>query len=138
MAPGVLPVIRPGDPLEKGQTTIQAALVGGLSYTRPPRLGPAPKDSGRIINTILGRRLIGGDNEKFIQELFASVRISQAAKIDREPGDKDMMEGRILQDNDNGDTDYEPIKYYKYSCEYKLVVIEYFQIIWTVLNNGSH
>jgi hypothetical protein len=49
-----------------------------------------------------------------------------------------MMEGRILQDNDNGDTDYEPIKYYKYSCEYKLVVIEYFQIIWTVLNNGSH
>lgn len=65
MAPSVVPAIRANEPREKGQTTIQAALTGGLSYVRLPRPGPVPKDSGRIIDTVLGRRLIGGDNERF-------------------------------------------------------------------------
>ena len=127
MAPSSLLVIRQSDPLEKGQTTIQAALTGGLSYTRPPRPGPVPKDSGRIINTVFGRRLISGDNKKFVQELFAGIRISQAAETNREPGDKDIMEGRIPKDNDNRDVDYEPTKRYKYSRKHKLAAIEYFQ-----------
>jgi hypothetical protein len=77
MPPGIVPAVRPIEPLEKGQTTIQAALAGGPSYIRLPRPGPVLKESGRIIDTILGRRLIGGANEKFLQELFAGVRISQ-------------------------------------------------------------
>ena len=129
MVPGVVPTIRPTGPLEKGQTTIQAALAGGLSYLRPPRPGPVPKDSGRFVNTILGRRLIGGDNEKFVQELFTSIHISQATKTSREPGDKDIIKGRIPEDINDTDTDYEPTKHYKYNREYKLIIIEYFQII---------
>jgi hypothetical protein len=129
IAPSVLPVIRLGDPLEKGQTTIQAALAGGLSYTRSSRPGLAPKDSGYIINIILGKRLINGDNKKFVQELFIYVYISQAVKTNRESSDKDIMEGRILEDIDDTDTDYELTKCYKYSREYKLTTIEYFQII---------
>lgn len=83
MAPGVIPTIRPTGPLEKGQITIQAALAGGLSYLCPPRPGPVPKDSGRFVNTILGKWLIGGDNEKFVQELFAGIRISQETAIEK-------------------------------------------------------
>ncbi|PMD14958.1 hypothetical protein NA56DRAFT_358770 [Hyaloscypha hepaticicola] len=58
--------------IKKGQTTIQATLARGLSYIRQPRPGPVPKDSGRIIDIVLGKRLLGGDNEKLVQELFAS------------------------------------------------------------------
>jgi hypothetical protein len=55
---------------------------------RQPRLGPVLKDSGRIIDIVLGRRLLGGDNEKLVQELFASVRISQVVDSELgEPGD---------------------------------------------------
>jgi hypothetical protein len=66
MPPGIVPAIRTAEPLEKGQTTIQATLAGGLSFAPPPRPGPALKDSGRIINTIRDRRLIGGDNNRFV------------------------------------------------------------------------
>ena len=126
MAPSIIPTIRPTGPLEKGQTTIQAALAGGLSYLRPPRPGPVPKDSGRFVNTILGRRLIRGDNEKFVQELFTGIRISQAIETSKEPGNKDIINGRILKDIDNTNTDYELTKRYKYNREYKLITIEYF------------
>jgi hypothetical protein len=68
--------------------------------------------------------------------LFAGVRISQAT--DREPGDKDIVEGRILEEDDDGDADYEPTKRYKYSREHRLAAIEYFQTIWKVLDDGSH
>lgn len=76
MAPGIVPAVRPNEPLERGQTTIQATLARGLTFQRPPRPGPAAKDSSRILNTVRGRRLIGGDNERFVQELFTSVRLS--------------------------------------------------------------
>jgi hypothetical protein len=76
MPPSVVPVIRPAEPLEKGQTTIQASLARGLSYIRPPRPGPVPKDSSRITNTTRVRRLLGGANERFVQELFAGVRLA--------------------------------------------------------------
>ena len=112
MAPGVVPTIRPTGPLEKGQTTIQAALARGLSYLRSPRPSPVPKDSGRFVNTILGRRLIRGDNEKFVQELFTGIRISQAIETSKEPGNKDIIKGRILKDIDNTNTDYELTKCY--------------------------
>jgi hypothetical protein len=125
MPPGIVPAVRLAEPLEKGQTTIQAALTGGLSYIRPPRPGPTPKDSSRILNTILGRRLIGGDNEKFVQQLFAGIHISQA--IDSESSNRDIVEGQALEDNDEGDTDYEPTKRYKYNREHKLATIKYFQ-----------
>jgi hypothetical protein len=127
MPPGVMPAIRTAEPLEKGQTTIQAALARGLSFARQPRPGPAPKDSGRIINTIRGRRFIGGDNDRFVQELFAGVRLAQIA--DGEPGNKDIVKGRFEEednDGDDGEFEYMPTKRYKYSREYKLTAIKYF------------
>ena len=124
MAPGVVPSFRANAPIEKGQATIQAALSRGLSYMRPPCPGPVPKDSGRIIGTVLGRRLLNGDNEKLVQELFASIHISQA--VDSEPGDQDDLEGRFLVNDNDSEEDYSPSKCYKYTREYKLARIEYF------------
>ncbi len=139
MPSGIAPAIRPSKALEKGQTTIEAALAGGLSYTRPPRPGPVPKDSGRIINTQRGRRLLGGDNDRFVRELFASVRIAQTT--DSEPGDKDIVKGRFEEGNDSaddGEFEYISTKCYKYSREYKLIAIEYFQTTWKVFKDGLH
>ena len=131
-----MPAIRVNRPIEKGQTTIQAALAGALSYVRPPRPGPVPKDSGRVIGTVLGRRLIGGENERFVQELFAGVRISQV--VEGEPGDQDIVEGRIPIDDDDSEDNYYPSKRYKYSREHKLAAIEYFQTTWRALKDGSY
>ena len=77
-----MPSFHANAPVKKRQTTIQATLSKGLSYTRQPRPGLVLKDSDHIIDT-LGRRLLGGDNEKLVQELFASVYISQV--IDNKP-----------------------------------------------------
>jgi hypothetical protein len=43
MAPGVMPAVRLFTSLERGQTTIQIALNGGLIFKPPLRPGPAPK-----------------------------------------------------------------------------------------------
>ena len=64
-----------------------------------------------------------------MQELFISVYIAQVANTDKEPGDKDIIKGCILKGTDNCNINYEFIKCYKYSREYKLITIEYFQII---------
>jgi hypothetical protein len=77
MAP--TPRIRPNEPLEPGQTTILNTLNKGLALQRPPpapRQGPKQKPTGQS-NTVLGRRLVGGVNEKQVIELFALVRLSQ-------------------------------------------------------------
>ena len=61
---------------ERGQTTIFGAFNGGLGIQRPPpRPGPAPRASGQA-NTVRGRRLVGGQSEKDVLELFASVRFT--------------------------------------------------------------
>ena len=79
---------------------------------------------------MLGRRLLGGDNEKLVQELFASVHISQAVNSELgEPNNQNILEGRFLinnSNNSNNEKDYSPFKCYKYSREYKLIEIEYF------------
>jgi len=80
--------------MERGQSTITGTLNGGLSIQRPlPRPGPIPKASGQA-NTVLGRRLIGGQNEKQVVELFATVRLGQSE--DGEPGDIDIANGRLV------------------------------------------
>ena len=124
MAP--TPRIRPNDPLERGQATIIGTLNGNISIQRPPltpRPGPAPRSTGQA-NTVLGRRLIGGPNEKQVVELFATVRLTQTE--DGEPGDVDIANGRVILDEDEEDNDYVPSRRYAYSREHKLAAIDYF------------
>jgi len=45
-----------------------------------------PKPSGQS-NTILGRRLVGGENEKYVVKLFVIVRLAQ--EDNGEPGDNE-------------------------------------------------
>jgi hypothetical protein len=103
-------------------------LNGGISIQRPPpppRPGPALKSSSHS-QTILGRRLIGGLNEKQVAQLFATVRLEQ--NEDGEPGDLDLVNNTgVDEDLDDPDGDYIPTKRYSYSREHKLAAIEYFQ-----------
>ncbi len=125
------PRIRLDTPMERGQSTITGTLNGGLSIQRPlPRPGPIPKASGQA-NTVLGRRLIGGQNEKQVVELFATfatVRLGQSE--DGEPGDIDIANRRLVQEQDDEETDYVPSRRYAYSREQKLAAIDYFQTTW--------
>jgi hypothetical protein len=80
----------PNEPLEAGQTTIIGALNCGLSLARPPlppRPGKTPKRFGQS-DTVLGRRLVGGQNKKQVVELFATCRLAQSDAA--EPGDDDV------------------------------------------------
>jgi hypothetical protein len=73
---------------------------------------------------VLGRRLISGQNEKQVVELFATVRLVQSE--DSELGDIDIANGRFVQEEDNEETDYVPSRRYAYSREQKLAAIDYF------------
>jgi hypothetical protein len=123
----LVPQLRLDEPLERGQTTIFGALNGGLGIQRPlpPRPGLAPRASGQA-NTVLGRRLIGGQSKKDMLELFASVRLTQ--EEDGEPGDVDIINSRVIVDDDEqvNEVDYTPSKQYSYSREHKLAAIDYF------------
>jgi hypothetical protein len=84
-----------------------------------------PKPSGQS-NTVLGRRLIGGENEKYIVKLFATIRLTQ--EDDREPRDIDIANNKELLEEDDKDFEYMPSgKQYVYSREHKLAAIDYFQ-----------
>ena len=101
------PILRTNEPLERGQTTILGTLNGGLGIQRPPltpRAGPAPKASGQS-NTVLGRRLIGGTNERQVLELFVTVRLAQDDGVS-EPGDVDLTNSRFPE-LDKEDEDFE-------------------------------
>jgi hypothetical protein len=69
-----IPTARPNKPLERGQTTIFSTLNGAISLQRPAptRPGPVTKSTGQA-NTVLGRRLTGGPNEKQVIELLITV-----------------------------------------------------------------
>ena len=70
--------IRLEEPLERGQTTIFGTLNGRLSIQRPPpplRPSPIPKASSQS-NIVLGQRLIRGQLEKQVVELFAAIRLA--------------------------------------------------------------
>jgi hypothetical protein len=69
-----IPTVRPNKPLERGQTTIFSTLNGAISLQRPAptRPGPVTKSTGQA-NTVLGRRLTGGLNEKQVIELLITV-----------------------------------------------------------------
>lgn len=129
MAP--LPRLHAKEPLEAGQTTIFSTLNGGLSLVRPPpplRPGKAPKWSGQA-DTILGRRIVGGQNEKQVVELFATVRLAQSdnAKL----GDIDIANGiTTFEDDKEDEFEYIPRRRYAYSREHKLAAIDYFQTTW--------
>src|SRR5690348_9628908 len=98
------PRIRLNTPLERGQSTITSALRGGLGILRPILCpGPIPKASGQA-NTVLGQCLMGGLNKKNMVELFATVRLAQSE--DGEPGDIDIANGRIIQEDNEEETDY--------------------------------
>jgi hypothetical protein len=74
---------------------------------------------------VLGRRLIGGANEKQVAQLFASVRLSQYK--DGEPRDLDIVNNTgITNDLNNPEFKYMPTKQYSYSREHKLAAIDYF------------
>jgi hypothetical protein len=138
MAP--TPHIRPNEPLERGQTTIFGTLNGGISIQRPPlppRLGRVPKSTGQA-NMVLGRRLIGGLNEKQVLELFAIVRLTQ--NEDGEPRDTDIANGTIPLDEDEEEEEFEylPMKRYAYSREHKLAMIDYFQTTWKELKDSTY
>jgi hypothetical protein len=84
-----LPRVRQDEPLEPGQTTICNTLNGSLGLHRPnppPRPRRVLKPSGQS-NTILGRRLVGGENEKYVVKLFVTVCLAQ--EDNREPGDNE-------------------------------------------------
>ena len=70
-----IPTVRPNKPLERGQTTIFSTLNGALSLQRPAaptRPGPTTKSTGQA-NTVLGRRLTGGPNEKQVIKLLINI-----------------------------------------------------------------
>ena len=78
---------------------------------------------------MLGRRLIGGQNEKQVLELFATIRLGQDDEGTGEPRDVDIVNRRfpnLEEDKDEEEGDYTPMKRYQYSCEYKLAAIDYF------------
>lgn len=100
MAP--TPAVRPNQPLERGQTTILSTLNRGISIQRPPpqpRPGPVPKASGQA-NTVLGRRLISGQNERQVIKLFATVRLRQDDD-GGEPSDIDIANGKMPDFDDS-------------------------------------
>jgi hypothetical protein len=118
------------EPLEAGQTTIFSFLNGSLGIARlapPPRLGPKPKTSGHA-DTVLGRRLIGGINERQTIELFANARLSQVDEA--EPGGEDIVRGVILEKEEDDDAEYLLAHRYSYSRETKLAAVDYFQTTW--------
>jgi hypothetical protein len=132
MAP--LTRIRPADPLERGQLTIIGTLTGGLA-TQRPRPGPPPRSTGQA-DTVLGRRLIGGLNERQTVELFAAVRLTQSDG--GEPGDINITNGGTELNPDDEDNDYVPSRRYAYSREHKLAAIDYFQTTWRQNLDGTH
>jgi hypothetical protein len=138
MAP--LPRLRASEPLEAGQTTIFSTLNGGLGVAKPPappRSGPTPKTSGKA-DTVLGRRLVGGQNERQVVELFATCRLAQGDTA--ELGDDDVANGvavieEELEDDDD-ESEYIPRRY-AYSREHKLAAIDYFQTTWKKIKDDS-
>jgi hypothetical protein len=131
MAP--IPRLRADEPLEAGQTTIFSTLNGTLSLAKPPpppRLGPRPKTTGHA-DTVLGRRMIGGINERQTVELFAIARLSQSDTA--ELGDTEIVNGTAITDDSDSEVDeyeYLPVKRYAYSREHKLAAIDYYQTTW--------
>jgi hypothetical protein len=130
--------IRPNKPLEPGQTTIFSTLNGGISIAQPPlppRLGPRPKTTGQA-DTVLGRRMTGGPNEKQTVELFAAVQLSQYDNA--EPGDLDIVNGRVIEEEEDvDDNDYTLLKRYSYTREHKLAAIDFYQLTWKELKDGT-
>jgi hypothetical protein len=75
---------------------------------------------------VLGRRLIGGENEQYIVKLFATIRLTQ--EDDREPRDIDIANDKEVSDDEDDDFEYIlSRKRYAYSREHKLAAIDYFQ-----------
>jgi len=105
--------------LSLAQTTIFGTLNGSLSFAKPtpPRPGPRPKPTGQS-DSVLGRRIVGGQNEKQIVELFATVRLSQ--NNEAEPGDEDIVNGRVVIDDDSESEadEYEYIPKRRYAFEH--------------------
>jgi hypothetical protein len=137
MAP--VPRIHHNEALETGQTTILSTLNGRISLQRPPpppRPGPVPQVTGQT-NTVLGRRLVGGLNEKQIVKLFATIRLTQ--HDDGEPGDADIANGRdISLEDEEEELEYIPMRRYAYSREHKLAAIDYFQTTQKVNKDGTY
>lgn len=69
-------------------------------------------------------------------ELFAVVRLGQSNG--GEPGDIDIANRRIIQEQEDEETDYVPSRRYAYSREQKLAAIDYFQTTWKQKPDGSH
>lgn len=127
---GRKPTLRYGDPLPANQQTIINSLSTGISLLRPPqpiRSGLITPSSGQA-NTVLGRRLVGGDNEKLVVAEFARFRLS---KDQPQAGDEAIANGVFpTEEEDSDNEDFRPTKRYSYSREVKLAAIDYFQTTW--------
>jgi hypothetical protein len=131
--------LRLNEPLELGQSTIFSALNGSLAVARPPprpRRGLKLKTTGHA-NTVRGRRVIGGTNEKQNIELFANARLRQVDNA--EPGDEDIVKGVIEEEElDDDDGEYLPKHRYSYTREHKLATVDYFQTTWREKKDGTY
>jgi hypothetical protein len=113
MAP--IPRLRHDEPLAPGQTTIFSALNSSLALAKAPpplRQGPKQKTSGQS-DTVLRRRLVGGQNERQVIETFANTWLQlDLAK----PRDEDIVQSVTNDDLDNTKDDYIPVyKQYAYA-----------------------
>jgi hypothetical protein len=131
--------LRLNEPLELGQSTIFSALNGSLAVARPPprlRGGPKPKTTSHA-DTVQGRRVVGGANEKQTIELFANARLRQVDNA--EPGDEDIVRGVIEEEElDDDDGEYLPRHRYSYTREHKLAAVDYFQTTWRQKKDSTY
>src|SRR5271155_854134 len=138
MAP--LPPI-PTGPLPAGQTTIISANNGTLGVARPlppSRPGPKPKQTNRS-DGILGRRLIGGENEQRVLRYFAEFRLSKTdggELGDEETVNREIGESIGEEEVEDEEDEYIPRRRYAYTREHKLAAIDYFQTTWKKQKDG--
>jgi hypothetical protein len=125
---GALPFIWLGRCLDR-------LLVSSLQILYGIRLVNFSKSTSQA-NTVLGQRLVGGQNEKQVVELFATVRLAQTD--DGEPGDVDIANGQDIPNEDKDEAEYTSTKRYAYSQEHKLAAIDYFQTTWKVNKDGTY
>lgn len=114
-------------------------MNGSLAFARAvptlPRRQPPKAITTGHFDIVLGRRLVGGSNEKQVVEAFENARL----QLDlAELGDEDIGQGVIDDDLDDTEDDYILVhKGHAYTREHKLVAIDYFKTTWRENKDGT-